>query len=278
MSTRAPGGAGPLVVGVNGAGGKMGRMIVKVLAETPGAKLGAAVEHAGSDALGKDAGALAGVEPLGVAIEKDAAAALARAQVMIDFTAPASTAELVARAAERKVAVVIGTTGLGERELEAVRRAAESTAIVHSANMSLGVNVLFGLLDAAARALGDAYDVEIVELHHRQKKDSPSGTALAMARVLADALGRDLGRDARYGREGQVGARTTDEIGVLAVRGGDIVGEHTAYFCGLGERLELTHRASSRETFARGAVRAAQWVASRAPGLYDMQDVLGLRR
>src|SRR5581483_10807612 len=261
-------------------GGKMGRMIVKVLAETPGAKLGAAVEHAGSDALGKDAGALAGVEPLGVAIEKDAAAALARAQVMIDFTAPASTAELVARAAERKVAVVIGTTGLGERELEAVRRAAESTAIVHSANMSLGVNVLFGLLDAAARALGDAYDVEIVELHHRQKKDSPSGTALAMARVLADALGRDLGRDARYGREGQVGARTTDEIGVLAVRGGDIVGEHTAYFCGLGERLELKHQATSRETFARGAVRAAQWLRqpARATGLYDMQDVLGLRK
>jgi 4-hydroxy-tetrahydrodipicolinate reductase len=258
----------PLSVGVHGAGGKMGRMIVRVIAETPGLALGAAVD--------KDAAAIA---ELGAAVETDAARALERVQVMIDFSAPAATATLAALAAERKVALVVGTTGLGDAELAAVRRAAERVAVVHSANMSLGVNVLFGLLQQAARALGDAYDVEIVELHHRLKKDSPSGTALAMARVLADALGRDLSRDARYGREGQVGARTRDEIGVLAVRGGDIVGEHTAYFCGLGERLELTHRASSRETFARGAVRAAEWVAvaTRPPGLYDMQDVLGLR-
>jgi 4-hydroxy-tetrahydrodipicolinate reductase len=173
--------------------------------------------------------------------------------------------------------MVIGTTGLGEAELKAVEKAAEKIPIVLSANMSLGVNVLFGLLAQAARALGPAYDVEIVELHHRLKKDSPSGTAMAMAHVLADALERDLTKVAKYGREGQVGARTRDEIAVLAVRGGDIVGEHTAYFCGLGERLELTHRASSRETFARGAVRAAEWLRDRDPGLYDMQDVLGLR-
>jgi 4-hydroxy-tetrahydrodipicolinate reductase len=173
--------------------------------------------------------------------------------------------------------MVIGTTGLGDSELKAIQKASERIPIVLSANMSLGVNVLFGLLAQAARALGSAYDVEIVELHHRLKKDAPSGTALAMAHVLADALGRDLGKVARYGREGDVGARKPEEIAVLAVRGGDIVGEHTAYFCGLGERLELTHRASSRETFARGAVRAAEWLRDRDPGLYDMQDVLGLR-
>jgi 4-hydroxy-tetrahydrodipicolinate reductase len=144
--------------------------------------------------------------------------------------------------------------------------------------MSLGVNVLFGLLAQAAKALGDDYDVEIVELHHRQKKDAPSGTALAMASVLAEALERDLATTARHGRQGNVGARAREEIGLHAVRGGDIVGEHTAYFCGLGERLEITHRASSRETFARGAVRAAEWLRDRDPGLYDMQDVLGLRQ
>jgi len=173
--------------------------------------------------------------------------------------------------------MVIGTTGLAAAELDAIARAAERTPIVMSANMSLGVNVLFGLLERAARALGPAYDVEIVELHHRLKKDAPSGTAMAMARVVAQALGRDLEHEARYGRQGQVGARTPGEIGVLAVRGGDIVGEHTAYFCGLGERVELTHVATSRETFARGALRAAAWVQGRAPGLYDMQDVLGLK-
>jgi len=262
-----------LAIGVPGAAGRMGRMIIEVIAETPGVQLAAAVERPDSPSLGREAAP-------GVKIDSDLDAALERAQVLIDFTAPSATAQTVARAAERKVPMVIGTTGCGPAELQAIWKGAEKIPIVMSANMSLAVNVLFGLLEQAARALGDAYDVEIVELHHRQKKDAPSGTALAMAKVLAETLGRDLAKEARYGREGQVGARTQKEIGILAVRGGDIVGEHTAYFCGLGERLEITHQASSRETFARGAVRAAQWLRqpARAPGLYDMQDVLGLRK
>jgi 4-hydroxy-tetrahydrodipicolinate reductase len=259
-----------LAVAVPGAAGRMGQRIIEIIGETEGITLVGAIEREGSPAIGGD------VAP-GVKIDTDLDGALERAQVLIDFTAPAATAHTVARAAERKVAMVIGTTGCGPAELAAIWKAAEKIPIVMSANMSLGVNVLFGLIEQAARALGDAYDVEIVELHHRQKKDAPSGTALAMAKVLAETLGRDLAKDARYGREGQVGARTPKEIGVLAVRGGDIVGEHTAYFCGLGERLEISHKASSRDTFARGAVRAAQWVRGRAPGLYDMQDVLGLR-
>jgi 4-hydroxy-tetrahydrodipicolinate reductase len=266
-----------LRLAVPGAAGKMGRMIIKVIAETAGCELVAAVERPQSPQLGQDAGVLAGLPPSGLLVKKELDEALDRAEVVIDFTAPAATAWTVTRAAEREVAMVIGTTGLGDSELKAIQKASERIPIVLSANMSLGVNVLFGLLSQAARALGPAYDVEIVELHHRLKKDAPSGTALSMAHVLADALGRDLGKVARYGREGDVGARKPEEIAVLAVRGGDIVGEHTAYFCGLGERLELTHRASSRETFARGAVRAAEWLRDRDPGLYDMQDVLGLR-
>jgi 4-hydroxy-tetrahydrodipicolinate reductase len=256
----------------------MGRMILKVISETPSTELVAAIERPASPLLGQDAGSVAGLAPLGVALRPDLEEALGQADVIIDFTAPAATAWTVSRAAEHEVGMVIGTTGLGEAEKRAIWHAAERIPIVLSANMALGVNVLFGLLAQAATALGKDYDVEIVELHHRLKKDAPSGTALAMANVLAEALGRDLASDARYGRQGEVGARTPDEIAILAVRGGDIVGEHTAYFCGMGERLEITHRASSRETFARGAVRAAEWLRDRDPGLYDMQDVLGLRK
>jgi 4-hydroxy-tetrahydrodipicolinate reductase len=266
-----------LRLAVPGAAGKMGRMVIKVLSESATCELVAAVERPQSPHLGQDAGTLAGLAPSGVVVRKELDEALDRADVIIDFTAPVATAWTVTRAAEREVAMVIGTTGLGEAELRAVEKASERIPIVLSANMSLGVNVLFGLLAQAARALGSAYDVEIVELHHRLKKDAPSGTALAMANVLAEALGRELGRVARHGRSGESGARTVEEIGMHAVRGGDVVGEHTAYFCGLGERLELTHRASSRETFARGAVRAAEWLRERDPGLYDMRDVLGLR-
>jgi 4-hydroxy-tetrahydrodipicolinate reductase len=269
---------GKLKLVVPGAAGKMGRMILKVISETPTAELTAAIERPQSTLLGQDAGSVAGLSPLGVALQKDLDAALTNADVIIDFTAPAATAWTVTRAAEHGVGMVIGTTGLGEAEKRAIWHAAERIPIVLSANMSLGVNVLFGLLAQAATALGKDYDVEIVELHHRFKKDAPSGTALAMGSVLAEALGRNLSEEARYGRQGDVGARTQDEIAILAVRGGDIVGEHTAYFCGMGERLEITHRASSRETFARGAVRAAEWLRDRDPGLYDMQDVLGLRK
>jgi 4-hydroxy-tetrahydrodipicolinate reductase len=267
-----------LRLAVPGAGGKMGRMIVKVISETPSTELVAAMERPGSPLLGQDAGTVAGLASFGVLIAAELDEALDEADVVIDFTAPSATAWTVSRAAEREVGMVIGTTGLGEAEKRAIWQAAERIPIVLSANMSLGVNVLLGLIEQAAKALGSDYDAEIVELHHRYKKDSPSGTALMMANRLAAALGRDLSSAARYGREGIVGPRTTDEIGILAVRGGDIVGEHTAYFCGLGERLEITHRASSRETFARGAVRAAEWLRDRDPGLYDMQDVLGLRQ
>jgi 4-hydroxy-tetrahydrodipicolinate reductase len=251
-------------------------MVIRVIAESPQLELGLATERAGSPAIGQDAGLLAGTSPLGVRV--GAADAALDADVLVDFTAPDSTARLVARAAEAGIAAVIGTTGLGEPERAAIERAAREIPIVCAANMSLGVNVLFGLLRQAAHALGDDYDIEIVEAHHRQKKDAPSGTALAIADVLADALKRDPKTDFRHGRVGDVGARTTREIGIHAVRGGDIVGDHTVHFCGIGERIELSHRASSRETFARGALRAAEWLRDRDPGLYDMQDVLGLRR
>jgi 4-hydroxy-tetrahydrodipicolinate reductase len=266
-----------LRVALPGAAGKMGRAIVRVIADTPGLKLAAAVERPGHVELGQDAGVLAGVGPLNVELTDSLDAALASADVLIDFTAPAATAATAARAGEAAVAMVIGTTGLAADHLGAIERAAALIPIVRSPNMSVGVNVLWNLLAAAARALGPAYDVEIVELHHRQKRDAPSGTAMKMAEVLASALGRDLRDIASYGRHGDVGPRPPEQLGVMTVRGGDVIGDHTAYFLGLGDRLEITHRASSRDTFARGAIRAAQWLAGKAPGLYDMQDVLGLR-
>ncbi len=265
---------GRLRIAIPGAAGRMGRILVRVIAESDSLQLGVATEREGSPAIGQDAGLLAGVAPLGVRVQT--ASASLDADVLIDFSAPGATAELVARAAEARVAAVIGTTGLGEAERAAIERASEEIPIVFAANMSLGVNVMFGLLRQAARILGDDYDVEIVEAHHRLKKDAPSGTALAMAGVLMDALERHP-QDLVYGRKGDVGARTPREIGIHAVRGGDIVGDHTVSFNGMGERLELVHRASSRETFARGALRAAEWLRDRDPGLYDMQDVLGLR-
>jgi len=265
----------PLRIAVPGAAGRMGRMLIRLVSENPALQLGVATERVGSPAIGQDAGLLAGVSPLGLRVV--AADAELTADVVIDFTAPGATAGLVQRAAEAGLGVVVGTTGLGDDERTAIESAAERVPIVWAANMSLGVNVLFGLLRQAAAILGDDYDVEIVEAHHRHKKDSPSGTALAIAGVLADALARDPSKDLRHGREGNVGPRERREIGIHAMRGGDIVGDHTVYFCGIGERLELTHRASSRETFARGALRAAEWLRDRDPGLYDMQDVLGLR-
>jgi 4-hydroxy-tetrahydrodipicolinate reductase len=265
-----------LQVAIPGATGKMGRMLVKVVAESTSAELIAAVARSGSPHLGQDAGLLAGLPPVGVPVVDHFERAL-EGEVLIDFTAPAATASIVARAAEHGVAVVIGTTGLSEAALHGIEQAAKRVPIVLSANMSLGVNLLFGLLSQAASALGDTYDVEIVELHHRQKRDAPSGTALAMAQVLAEALHRDLESVATYRQPGDLGPRPTSQIGISAVRGGDIVGDHTVYFCGLGERLEFTHRASSRETFARGALRAAEWLRGRQPGLYNMQDVLGLQ-
>ena len=262
---------------VAGASGRMGRSIIHTLADTDGAELVAAVERHGHADLGKDSGELAGLGKNGLPVTHDAAAALARAEVWIDFTAPEAAAHAAELAAHHKVGLVIGTTGLAEGQRAAIERAAKHVPVVMSSNMSIGVNVLLKLLVEAARALGPGFDMEIVELHHRGKKDAPSGTALMMASALAQALGRSLKTDAVYGRQGQIGARGERELGILAVRGGDVVGEHTAYFFGTGERIELSHRATSRETFARGAVRAAMWTKGRPAGLYDMQDVLGMK-
>jgi 4-hydroxy-tetrahydrodipicolinate reductase len=264
-------------IAVAGASGRMGRTIIHVLADTSGAQLVAAVERHGHADLGKDSGELAGVGKNGVLVTHDAQKALTGADVWIDFTAPEAAAHAAEVAAQQKVALVIGTTGLADAHKAALERATKVVPAVVSSNMSVGVNVLIKLLDQAARALGPGYDPEIVELHHRSKKDAPSGTAIMMANALAHAMGRSMKEDAVYGRQGQIGARRERELGVLAVRGGDVVGDHTAYFLGQGERIEITHRATSRDTFARGAVRAAMWVSGKPAGLYDMQDVLGMR-
>ena len=265
----------PTSIAVLGAAGRMGCAIVRVVAQTPGLILTAAVEHAGSARLGQDAGQVAGVEPNGVTIT-GALPEAGTAAVWIDFSSPASTAASARTAAERGAALVVGTTGVSIEGKQALAEASRLVPVVFAPNTSVGVTVLLKLVADAARLLGPDYDLEIVETHHRMKRDAPSGTALRLGQALAEATGRDLGRDARYDRHGDVGPRTRAEIGLQTVRGGDVVGDHTVYFLGDGERVEITHRASTRETFARGAVRAALWVRDRVHGLYDMRDVLGL--
>lgn len=262
---------------VAGAAGRMGSRVVACLRDTPELRLVGALEASGHPALGRDAGEVAGVGPLGVPIGADAAATLTRDRILIEFSVPEATVEhlrIIARVSSR---AVVGTTGLTASQREEITRLAEKVPILVSPNMSVGVNLAFKLLAQMAHVLGDDYDVEITETHHRFKKDAPSGTALRMAEVIADALGRDLDRVAVYGRQGTPGERTQKEIGLLSLRSGDVVGEHTVTFGNLGERLELTHRAHSRDTFARGAIRAARFIASASPGLYSMQDVLGLK-
>jgi 4-hydroxy-tetrahydrodipicolinate reductase len=262
---------------VTGAAGRMGREITRLVLSTPGLALHGAVERAGP-AVGQDAAALAGLPPGGVKVVDALAKALPGAGAVIDFThfdASAAHAEACATAG---VPIVIGSTGFTPEARARVAAAARRIPVILSPNMSVGVNVLFELVRQAAKVLGDAYDVEIVELHHKKKKDAPSGTAVRLAEVAVEALGRDPQRDLTYARHGLIGERPAREIGVQTVRGGDIVGEHTVYFCGEGERLELTHRATAREQFAQGAVRAAAWVAGRPAGLYDMADVLGFRK
>ena len=218
-----------------------------------------------------------GIGEIGVKIEGSLDRALDAAEVCIDFTMPSPTVEHARACRTRRRAMVVGTTGLSADQLAALADAARDIAIVHAPNMSVGVNLCFRLLDVAARALGDSVDVEIIEAHHRNKVDAPSGTAVRMGEIIAAALGRDLAECAIYGREGRTGARDRRTIGFETIRAGDIVGEHTVMFGGEGERIELTHRSASRANFAAGAVRAARWVVGRPPGLYDMQDVLGLR-
>jgi 4-hydroxy-tetrahydrodipicolinate reductase len=271
MASRAP-----VRVAVLGAAGKMGRAIVRALAEEPAARLVAAVDRAGAAELGQDAGTLAGLAPLSVSVN-DRLPGANDADVWIDFSAAAAAVEHAAAAAGAGAALVLGTTGLGAAERERVAAAAARVPVVLSPNMSVGINLLLRLVADAARALGPGYDIEVLEAHHRHKRDAPSGTALRLAEALAEATGRDLARTARYARQGDVGPRTAAEIGLQTLRGGDVVGDHTVFFFGLGERIEITHRASSRETFARGAVRAALWLAGRPSGLYDMRDVLAIR-
>jgi 4-hydroxy-tetrahydrodipicolinate reductase len=262
---------------VTGAAGRMGRENVRLVLATPGLSLHGAVERPGA-AIGQDAAALAGLPAAGVKVVDALAAALPGADVLIDFTHFEASAAHAEACAAAGVAAVIGSTGFTPEARARVAAAARRVPVLLSPNMSLGVNVLFELVKQAAAVLGDAYDVEIVELHHKKKKDAPSGTAVKLAEVAAEALHRDPTRDLTYARHGMIGERPAREIGVQTVRGGDIVGEHTVYFCGEGERLELTHRATAREQFARGAVRAAGWLPGRAPGLYDMADVLGFRK
>jgi 4-hydroxy-tetrahydrodipicolinate reductase len=266
----------PVRIAVLGAAGKMGQAIVRALAATPGATLSAAVERPGSAELGRDAGLLAGLGANQITVRGDLPAA-GEADVWIDFSSPAASVAHAAEAASRGAALVIGTTGLSADDRARITQAAAKVAIVLSPNMSVGVNVLLRLVADAARALGPDYDIEVLEAHHRAKRDAPSGTALRLAEALAEATGRDLAETARYERHGDIGPRPGREIGLQTIRGGDVVGDHTVFFLGLGERVEITHKASSRETFARGAVRAALWLAGRPPGLHDMRDVLGLR-
>ncbi len=262
---------------VCGAMGRMGKAILGVLRDGPhGCVLAGAVEAPRHPALGQDAFEAAGIGRAGVPLSDDFAAAIAAADVAVDFTHAVSSVAHARAAAAAGKAIVIGTTGLSAEQTDAIRTAARAVPCVLSPNMSVGVNLMFKTAADMAKVLGDDYDIEIVEVHHRFKKDSPSGTAVKLADAVAGALGRTMEDAGVYGRRGMVGERTRKEIGVFAVRAGDVVGEHTLVFGGIGERLELTHRAHSRDTFARGAVRAAAWVVGKPAGLYDMKAVLGL--
>lgn len=261
---------------VCGAAGRMGSTIVRLSQQFPDIELVGAVEFAGSPAIGKDAGEVAGLGKLGVAIGEQIEPLLNEKVVMIDFTQPKASLGFLKAAVKKSSSMVLCTTGFDAAEIAGIEKLAPQTRVVFSANMSVGVNLLLSILGNVARTLGDDYDVEIVETHHRFKKDAPSGTALALGRVVAQALNRDLDEVAVSGRKGIVGERTQKEIALLSIRSGDVVGEHTVSFGGLGERIEFTHRAHSRENFARGALRAAQWLVKQKKGLYSMQDVLGL--
>ena len=264
-------------IAVVGAGGRMGKSLVQAVNEAEGLSLGVATERAGSPFIGRDAGELAGIEPLGVTVVDDLASVTGDFDVLIDFTAPAATLDHLRVCRETGRKMVIGTTGLDEADKQHLTAASEEIAIVFAPNMSVGVNLCFKLLELAARVLGDSADVEIIEAHHRHKVDAPSGTALRMGEVVAAALDRDLSACAVYGREGHTGPRERQTIGFETIRAGDVVGEHSVWFAMEGERVEIAHKASSRMTFAHGAARAAGWIANHERGLFDMQDVLDLR-
>jgi len=264
-------------IAITGAAGRMGRTLIEAVHQAEGLELGAALEHAGSSLLGSDAGELAGVGKLGIEIIADLSSVTDSFDVLIDFTRPEVTLANLEVCRTHNKRIIIGTTGFDDAGRAAISQAAEQIAIVFAPNMSVGVNLCFKLLDMAARVLGDEVDIEVIEAHHRHKVDAPSGTALRMGEVIADALGRDLADCAVYGREGQTGERDSKTIGFETIRAGDIVGDHTVMFADVGERIEITHKASSRMTFAKGAIRAASWLMAHKQGQFDMQDVLGLK-
>ena len=264
-----------LNIAVAGSSGRMGRALLEAIAGAADLRLTAALERAGSPYLKKDAGELIGA-PCNVQITDDLGVALKGSDVLIDFTRPEGTLAHLAACRGKSVKMVIGTTGFSSAQKEELEAASRDTATVFAPNMSVGVNVTLKLLEMAARVLNEGYDVEIIEAHHRHKVDAPSGTALRMGEVVATALGRDLAKVAVFEREGHTGERPPAAIGFATVRGGDIVGDHTVMFAGTGERIEISHKASSRATFAEGALRAARFLADKPNGLFDMQDVLGL--
>lgn len=261
---------------VMGAAGRMGRMLVRTIGEMPGVAVAAALERPGSEALGKDAGVIAGLPALGVPISDDPLQAVVDADGILDFTAPAASVELAALAAQARIVHVIGTTGLSDADLKKIDAAARHAVIVRSGNMSLGVNLLAALVERAAHALGPDWDIEILEMHHKMKVDAPSGTALLLGEAAARGRNIALAERSVRSRDGHTGARREGDIGFATLRGGSVVGDHSVIFAGMSERLEFTHRAEDRAIFARGAIRAALWGRGKKPGHYSMADVLGL--
>ena len=257
---------------VTGAAGRMGSKIIEVIGETEGIELSGAAEREDHPSVGSWV-----AKGKGIKIEDDLKKIMSRGEVIIDFTVPAASVENLRITKAEKKAIVIGTTGFSRSQIEEIKDLSKDIRCVLSPNMSVGVNLMFKIVRDIAKILRDEYDVEVIEAHHRYKKDAPSGTAMKIAQILAQTLGRDLERVSTYQRRGIIGERPSEEIGIQTIRAGDIVGEHTVIFGGLGERLEVTHRVHSRDNFARGAVRAAQWIVKQKAGLYDMQDVLGLR-
>jgi 4-hydroxy-tetrahydrodipicolinate reductase len=262
---------------VAGAAGRMGGRIIHMIRQSKDVMLSAAFEHSGHPSVGQDVGQVVGLGGIGIKVEASLEEVMDVGDVLIDFTAPPATLENVRLAASKSLPMVIGTTGITGNALEEVRAHAKKIRCVMAPNMSVGVNVMFRIAEEMARILGKDYDMEILEVHHRLKKDAPSGTAVKLAQILASAVERDLDQVAVYERRGMIGERSDEEIGIQTWRAGDITGEHTVMFGGVGERLELVHRAHNRDNFARGAVRAAAWIVNQPVGFYDMQDVLGLR-
>ena len=275
MSTVTPA-ADSLAIAIAGASGRMGRMLIEAVQQSPDAHLAGALDVAGSAAIGLDATAFTGIAS-GVKITDDLREGLKNAKYLIDFTRPEGTLAHLKVCRELGVKLIIGTTGFSEAQKAEIADAARDIAIVMAPNMAVGVNVVFKLLAQAAKALSEGYDIEIIEAHHRHKVDAPSGTALKMGEVVADALGRDLKDCAVYGREGVTGERDPSTIGFATIRGGDIVGDHTVLFAGLGERIEITHKSSSRVHYAQGSLRAARFLSRQSHGLFGMDDVLGLK-